>query len=332
MGGYLVLNFAIVGCGLIGRKRALALQKVANLTTCYDFDPGKATKFSQDFNCTISKTYENLLSTENLDAVIIAIHHNKLSELSRKAILANLNVLIEKPGALNYSEFLKTIETFNLRKNLKIHIGYNHMYHPSIIKSLELVRSGAIGRLMFIRGSYGHGGRLGYENEWRANKLISGGGELIDQGSHLLDLSIAFLGDLELEYASTPTYFWNMQVEDNVFLVLKNKNNVISFLHASCTEWKNSFSFEIYGENGKIKISGLGGSYGVEKLTFYKMNSNMGVPESESWEYDSEDSSWKIELLDFIADIEQRTSETNNIESASKVLRIIEDIYQRNGR
>jgi len=130
----------------------------------------------------------------------------------------------------------------------------------------------------------------------RADKSKSGGGELIDQGTHLIDLSIGFLGKLQVDYAATPNFFWDMDVEDNVFMSLQNNSGNIAFLQASCTEWKNMFSLEIYGNTGKIEISGLGRSYGVETLTLHKMLPEMGPPISESWSFVEPDNSWALEM------------------------------------
>ena len=131
---------------------------------------------------------------------------------------------------------------------------------------------------MFVRGRYGHGGRIGYDREWRANPGLSGGGELIDQGVHMIDLSRWFLGDFREIQGYAHTYFWDMPVDDNGFMILRTAKNQTAFLHVSCTEWKNLFSLEIYGRKAKLHIEGLGGSYGLEKLSFYKMLPEMVRP------------------------------------------------------
>ena len=124
------------------------------------------------------------------------------------------------------------------------------------------------------------GCRVGYDKEWRAQPELSGGGELIDQGVHLIDLARWFLGDFTDVQGHAHTYYWDMPVDDNGFLLLKTTSKQVAFLHASCTEWKNLFSFEIYGQTGKIDINGLGGSYGVERISYYKMSPTMGPPET----------------------------------------------------
>ena len=145
-----------------------------------------------------------------------------------------------------------------------------------MLKAREIVDSGALGPLMFLRGRYGHGGRLGMEKEWRGDPAISGGGEMLDQGVHLVDLARWFLGDFADVAGHVGTYFWDWPVEDNGFALLRTAQNQVAWLHASCTEWKNLFSLEIYGRDGKLAIDGLGGSYGVERLAWYRMLPQMG--------------------------------------------------------
>ncbi len=133
-----------------------------------------------------------------------------------------------------------------------------------------MVLDGAVGELMYIRGRYGHGGRLGYAQEWRAQPEVSGGGELLDQGTHVIDLARWFLGDFSDVFGHVGTYFWDMPVEDNAFILMRSADAKVAWLHVSWSEWKNLFCFEIFGKSGKLQIDGLGGSYGTEVLTFYK--------------------------------------------------------------
>ena len=326
-----MLNVAIIGCGLIGRKRAEALKGLANLSLCHDVNFGAAKQFAQDFACTDSRSLDSILSNKELDAIFIATRHDSLDLIAKQALEKGKNVFIEKPGAINYSA-LKDVEKLTENTNLHIHVGYNHRHHRGIRKAIQMAHSGELGKILFLRARYGHGGRVGYNNEWRADKNLSGGGELIDQGTHLLDLSQAFLGNVTLEYGATPNYFWDMSVEDNAFMVVKNQSGAIGFLHASCTEWKNTFSLEVYGETGKLEINGLGGSYGTEKLTYFKMLPEMGPPETHSWEFPMPDDSWKIEVEEFIRDIENGTSISSNLESSTGVLELVSEIYKGSGR
>jgi predicted dehydrogenase len=190
-----------------------------------------------------------------------------------------------------------------------------------------------VGPLLFIRGRYGHGGRPGYDKEWRAVEEISGGGEAIDQGMHLIDLARWFLGDFDGVQGHVATYFWDMPVEDNAFFLLTTPSGQTAQLHATWTEWKNLFSLEIYGRDGKLDWSGLGGSYGVERLAYYKMLPEMGPPETTIWEYPGlVDRSWELEFADFLADIERGRPPSPGAADAQAALRIVETVYARCGR
>ena len=239
-------------------------------------------------------------------------------------------MLVEKPAGRFASELESIIQQMNSSKSL-VRVGFNHRYHRAFQKARELVDKGELGELMFIRARYGHGGRIGYDQEWRANPTLSGGGELIDQGVHLIDLARWFLGDFTEVTGSAHTYYWNMPVDDNGFLLLKTAKKQVAFLHASCTEWKNLFSFEIYGRQGKIDIQGLGGSYGVEQLTFYKMLPQMGPPETTRWEFPMNDNSWEIELAEFLEDIRLQRQPSANLHDALAALKIVEQTYKDSG-
>lgn len=325
------MKAAVIGCGLIGKKRALALPDYVELVGCFDEVASVAEAFATEFKTSNLQSLGELLDIQELDFVIIATRHDSLHSLAIAALNAGKHVFIEKPGAINYFEF-KKVCALARKKNLSMHVGYNHRHHPALKRAYELLNDGSIGDVMFLRGRYGHGGRLGYEKEWRADKLKSGGGELIDQGTHLIDLSIGFLGELQLDYAATPNYFWDMAVEDNVFISLKNKSGNIAFLQASCTEWKNMFSMEIYGQTGKIEISGLGRSYGLETLTLHKMLPEMGPPISKTWNFPEPDDSWALEMCEFLDDLLTGSNKSDNLDSSLEVLRVIGEMYSRTNR
>jgi len=210
----------------------------------------------------------------------------------------------------------------------RVHVGFNHRYHPALRKARELFEAGALGEMMFLRGRYGHGGRIGYEKEWRANPELSGGGELLDQGVHLIDLARWFLGDFAEVDSFAHTYYWDMPVDDNGFLLLKTKDCRVAFLHVSCTEWKNLFSLEIYGRQAKLHAEGLGGSYGLERLAYYRMLPKMGPPETTIWEYPMGDTSWEVEFAEFVDDIRLGREPAASLQDAQAALRIVERIYE----
>ena len=323
------VGVGIIGCGLIGQKRAKALGK-GRLIACADVNESRARLLAGDSGTRAFGHWRSMLAMPEVEIVVVATLHDSLAEITLAAIEAGKHVLVEKPAARNAAE-LEPVMKAAERRGVKVRVGFNHRYHRSFRKARELFESGALGELMFLRARYGHGGRLGYDKEWRAKPEISGGGELIDQGPHLIDLSRWFLGEFHEVQGFAHTYFWNMPVDDNGFLLLRTRNQQVAFLHASCTEWKNIFSMEIYGRQAKLEISGLGGSYGLEKLTYYKMLPGMGPPETTSWEYPMGDDSWEVEMEEFYEDIRLDRSPAASLEDASAALKIIERIYQESG-
>lgn len=323
------LGVGIVGCGLIGQKRAKALGP-ARLVACADLEESRAMHVARGTEARIFTDWRGLLALPAVDVVVVATLHDTLAEISLAAIEARKHVLVEKPAARNSAELEPAIAAAKTNR-VMVRVGFNHRYHRAFRKARELVDSGAMGELMFVRARYGHGGRIGYEKEWRANPALSGGGELIDQGPHLIDLSRWFLGEFSEIDGIAHTYYWEMPVDDNAFMLLKTPKGQVAFLHASCTEWKNLFSMEIYGRLGKLEISGLGGSYGVERLTYYKMLPEMGPPETTTWEFPMADDSWAIEMAEFCEDIRLRRQPSAGLPDAYAVLKVIERIYHHSG-
>jgi predicted dehydrogenase len=324
------MNVAIVGCGLIGQKRLGALSQ-SRLSICVDVILERAEALARQVPGAIAtRDWRDAVARSDVEVVIVATVNKSLAEIAAAAIEAGKHVLVEKPAARNVRE-LETVIEASQHNQVAVRVGFNHRYHRALRQARQLVDTGAIGKLMYVRGRYGHGGRLGYEKEWRADPKLAGGGELLDQGVHLIDLARWFLGDFVAVTGFAHTYYWDMPVEDNGFLMLKTAQQQTAFLHASCTEWKNLFCLEIYGRDGKLQIDGLGGSYGTERLTYYRMLPQLGPPETTIWEYPGPDTSWQIEFEEFLEDIRLERKPSASLEDARAALRIVEQIYARSG-
>ena len=190
------MRVAIVGCGLIGQKRAKALAG-AKLTVCCDLKLPLAEKLAAAFpGARATASWEESVTAADVDIVVVATVHKELAPMAAAAAAAGKHVLVEKPGARRAAE-LDAVLAASARTGARVRVGFNHRYHPALQKAHEIVDSGALGPLLFVRGRYGHGGRPGYDKEWRAVEEISGGGEAIDQGMHLIDLARWFLGDFD---------------------------------------------------------------------------------------------------------------------------------------
>ncbi len=322
------VRFAIVGCGLIGGKRFSALPP-GSLSAACDLIPQRAAALAAKAGagCLATSSLEEALATQP-DAVIISTLNANLGPVALECLRAGKHVLVEKPVAISVAEIDEMIDCA-AQNNLLVRAGYNHRYHPAFQEARRLVDSQVLGPLMFIRARYGHGGRVGYDTEWRADVRQSGGGELIDQGVHLIDLAGWFLGPWNQIDGHAATYFWNMQVDDNAFLNLRTAGGQTAWLHASCTEWKNLFSFEIYGKVGKLHIEGLGGSYGMERLYYYKMLPAMGPPETTIYEYPRGDDSWGLETREFIEDIRLHRQPVPGLRESRAALQVVEEIYRK---
>jgi predicted dehydrogenase len=320
------LGVAIVGCGLIGHKRATALAG-GRLVACADLSLERARTLARLADGAVATAeWQEAIRHPRVDVVVIATTHDVLAPISCAAIDAGKAVLVEKPAARSVRELDVVIEAA-ARAKVPVRVGFNHRYHPALRKARELQEAGELGELMFVRGRYGHGARLGYEREWRADPERSGGGELMDQGVHLIDLARSFLGPFAKVSGTARTYYWPMSVDDNAFLTLETAGGQVAFLHVSCTEWKNTFSLEVYGKKAKLHIEGLGGSYGLERLAFYRMLPQMGPPETTIWEYPMADDSWNVEMAEFMDEIRRGRHSAVGLGEARAVLEVVETIY-----
>jgi len=322
------MQVAIIGCGFIAHKRAKALAG-CRLVACADITAERAAALARVLpGVRAVSPWQAAVERQDVDIVIVSTTHNALAEITLAAIAAGKHVLVEKPAARRAAE-LNPVMAAAKQAGVRVHVGFNHRYHPAIRRARELVDAGELGELMYVRGRYGHGGRIGYEREWRANPELSGGGELIDQGVHLIDLARWFLGDFAEVQGFAHTFYWKMPVEDNGFMLLKTEKQRVAFLHVSWTEWKNLFSLEVFGREGKLEITGLGGSYGTEQLAYYRMLPQMGPPETTIWEYPMTDTSWEVEFAEFVEDILLGRSPAAGLEDAQAVLRVVECISGR---
>lgn len=323
-------NVAIVGCGLIGQKRAKALGS-AKLVACADIVGDRAAILAKSHGAFASSDWREVVSRDQVSIVVVATTNNMLAEIAIAALDAGKHVLVEKPAAISVAE-LDCVIAAQKKSECLVRVGFNHRYHPALLQAKSLLDAGELGEIMFLRGRYGHGGRIGYDREWRADPKLSGGGELIDQGVHLIDLARLFIGDIAHISGHARTYFWDMPVDDNAFMNLIANGGQTALLHVSCTEWKNLFSLEIYGRRAKLHVEGLGGSYGVERLTYYKMLPEMGPPETTSWEYPRGDRSWELEIVEFFEDIERGRHPAAGLADARAALQVVEAIYQESAQ
>ncbi|HEV7493827.1 Gfo/Idh/MocA family oxidoreductase [Baekduia sp.] len=326
------LQVGIIGCGLMGRKRSAALGE-DRVVGAYDLRPEAAEGLVAEFGGTACATLDELLALSP-DVVIVATSHDQIAPCAVAALQAGAHVLVEKPAGIGVADVDRIAAAAQAAGRIA-KVGFNHRFHPAISQAIETARSGRFGDVLFLRGRYGHGGRPGYDQEWRADPKTGGGGEMTDQGMHLLDLSHWLLGELPLHSALLRTSFWDMPVEDNAAILLGvpgDHRAPWATLHVTWTEWTNLFSLEITCRTGKLVVDGLQGSYGPQKLSIFTMDPvKMGKPEAEIIAFDPVDVSWGLEWDSVRAAIASGAPVPEDLASVRYCWDLIEQAYAANG-
>lgn len=327
------MRWGIIGAGLIGGKRAAALKAVGETVAAVaDLDGKRAAELAAPHGASSSSDWRAVTADPSIEAVVVATTHDALSPISVDALKHGKHVLVEKPAGRTPSE-VEAIAQAAQAAGKSVAVGFNHRFHPAILEAARLSREKPYGRLMYMRARYGHGGRPGYEKEWRFKPEVSGGGQLIDQGSHLIDLARLFAGgDLRLAHSVVANHYWKAPAEDTGHLLLIGAGGVDANLSTSCATWKNLFSFELYFERAQANIDGLGRSYGTETLTLYKMKPEMGPPDTEVRKFEGADESWALEIKDFLGRIRGLPAHGASISDAHASLSIVAEAYRRAGR
>jgi predicted dehydrogenase len=268
-----------------------------------DSDPATAQALARDVGAAVSPSWQALVADPAVGIVCVATPNGFLAEIGCAALAASKHVLVEKPMGRNVDE-ARAITAAAQAANRRVKVGFNHRYHPAIARAHEELVAGTIGSPVNARARYGHGGRPGYENEWRGDVRLAGGGELTDQGVHIADLLHWFLGVPSEVYAVTQTAVWPLgALEDNGFAIIRYPGGQIASMHTSWTQWKNLFSLEIFGDRGSLVVEGLGGSYGEETLTVAHRAMQGGAPRMDRFPFPGPDQSWALEWDDFLGGV-----------------------------
>jgi len=333
VGERLPLRVAIVGCGVIGNRRAdVAAAAGDEVVVVADTEAQRAEALGARLGAAHTTRVAEALARPDVDAVVVATVNNALAEISMAALSSGKHVLCEKPFAISAQQARAVAELARQTRRVA-KVGFNHRYHPGLAKAHDMARSGTVGRVLAVRAAYGHGGRPGYEKEWRGDPALAGGGELLDQGVHVIDLSRWFLGDLEVVCGAMATWVWPIEpLEDNAFALLRTADGRIASMHVSWTQWRNVFRFELLGETGYLTVDGLGANYGVETLTHGERRAPGEPPHETHWRFDGPDLSWRAEWADFTAAIRDGTRPLGDAEDGVAAVEVVEAIYARAGR
>lgn len=327
-----MINVGIIGFGKMGRIRydTVSQNGAARVVAIADKRESPALSGVQYY-----RSPEELLAARDVEAVFICTPSYLNQPLTMSALKAGKHVFCEKPPALNAKEMEEVIKAERLAGGRKLMYGFNHRHHDSIKKAKELIDSGVYGGILWMRGRYGKSVDESFYNDWRSKKELAGGGILMDQGIHMLDLFLMMAGDFDEVHAFISNLYWQLDVEDNVFATFRRRDGLVASLHSTMTQWRHLFSFEIFLEKGYIVINGLltpSGTYGEEAMTLVK---NRTSAPAATWDQQEEvkfmvDNSWRYEVESFFGAIEQDLPvNVGNSHDALKLMRMVDKIYQQ---
>jgi predicted dehydrogenase len=320
------LGVAVIGAGVVGGRRAACAAAECRLEVVADIDETRAAELARRHGARYTTRWEDAISDPGVDAVAVCTNNKFLAPVAVAALGLGKHVICEKPMGRNAGEAALMASAARAADRV-LKVGFTLRFHPALRHAHDLCAAGQLGPVFCVHAVYGHGGRPGYEREWRGDPALAGGGELLDQGVHLIDLSRWFVGELEVVAAVTPTWHWKVApLEDNAFVLLRSPFGQVASLHTSWTMWKNRFSFEVTCRDGYLRIEGLGGSYGIESLAVGRRRAVGGAPEETVLTFE-QDASWEADWHDFMASVQEGRAPEVDAVGGLAVMKIVDDVY-----
>ncbi len=321
----------IIGYGKMGKTRHTALDEIGKGKVIAVSEPN----LTEPLDDIPNVSHDEIINNPDIDIVLVCTPNFLNKELTIKALKAGKHVFCEKPPAFTAEEVAEIQEVEKNSDSRKLMYGFNHRHHDSVIRMKEIVDSNEFGKIIWMRGRYGKSVTEDYFDNWRAKKELAGGGILIDQGIHMLDLFLHLAGDFDSVKAEVSNLYWNLEVEDNAFVILRNsKSGIDASLHSTMSQWRHLFSLEVFMEKGYMVLNGLitsTMSYGEEILSIAK---NRSTAPAATWKDEVktqyiDDHSWRYELEHFLDAIENDTPiQIGSSEDAHKLMSIIDEIYK----
>ncbi len=329
-------NTVIIGMGRMGRTRYQEMTRHGgfNITGVCDNN----LECIQDYSGNKYSDWKECIDNEQPEVVVVCTVNAVIPDIVCYALDKGCHVFSEKPPGRNLKDTLRMKEKYDKTNGLVLKFGFNHRYHNSIIEAKSLIDSGFLGDVVAARGVYGKAANL-MRDEWRNNIDIAGGGILLDQGIHMLDLLRYFVGDFSEISGFTDNLVWKESAgEDTAFATMRTQDGKVATLHSSAIQWKHKFDLDIMLTDGYIALNGLltsTKSYGEESITDYKKDleiksGKIGNPKEYTMCFD-EDSSWELEIKEFYNALTGRgIVENGTIEDATQVMSLIDKVYKKN--
>jgi predicted dehydrogenase len=292
----------IAGYGIVGKRRHQYINEHPNLLVTAVCDQSLSNDYQGFPDIACFNNYKDLLNTE-LDVLFVCLPNNIAAEVTIAGLEKGLHVFCEKPPGKDVQDIINVISTEQKHPALKLKYGFNHRYHDSIREALKIIQSGELGEVINLRGVYGKSRVIPFSGGWRSKREMAGGGILLDQGIHMVDLMRLFCGEFDEVKSFISNDFWKHDVEDNAYALLKDKKGRIAMLNSTATQWQHKFNLEITLSQGYIELHGIlsgSKSYGEEKIVIGKRDeiSDNGQMESKTIKF-LQDNSWKDEILEF---------------------------------
>ncbi len=326
-----VLNVGIAGHGVVGKRRHQFIDLHPSMKTIAVCDRTFDASGTFPDGVRYYRTYDELLR-EPLDVLFVCLTNDVAPEATIAGLERGLHVFCEKPPGRNLDDVAEVIECERRHPGQKLKYGFNHRYHDSVREALRIVRGGDLGRLINLRGVYGKSAIISFQQtDWRSKRALAGGGIMLDQGIHMVDMMRLFAGDFDEIHSFIANSFWHHDVEDNAYALMRTADGVVAMLHSSATQWRHRFHLEMALERGTIILAGIlsgSKSYGAETITIaYREENDAGDPREMTMRY-NQDNSWRDEIAEFAADIiEDRPVVAGSSVEALKTMHLVYRIY-----
>jgi predicted dehydrogenase len=324
------LKVGIAGYGVVGARRREFIDLNPAFATVALCDRKLGGSGTFDDGVRYYSHYRDLMS-EDLDVVFVCLSNDMAAEVTVAGLERGLHVFCEKPPGRDLEEIARVVEVSRARPSLRLKYGFNHRYHDSVRDALALVNSGELGHVINLRGVYGKSKIINFESDWRTQRAIAGGGILLDQGIHMVDLLRLFAGEFTEIHSFISNGFWNHDVEDNAYAILRTADGVVAMLHSTATQWRHRFQLEIALSKGAIVLSGIlsgSKSYGAETMTIaWATPHDQGDPREQTTRY-NEDNSWRDEIDEFArAIVDDAPIVNGSVIEALKTMLLVSRIY-----
>lgn len=322
------LRVGIAGYGVVGKRRRtyidahpnMAVVGVADRTFGGDGTLEDGASFFQDFR--------RLLDLD-LDVLFVCLTNDVAADVTISGLERGMHVFCEKPPGRDVDDIRRVIDAEKNRPSLKLKYGFNHRYHDSVIDALDILRSGELGNVINMRGVYGKSAIINFESDWRTRRTLAGGGILLDQGIHMVDLMRLFAGEFSEIHSFVSNGHWNHDVEDNAYALMRTDGGTVAMLHSTATQWRHRFGLEIALDEGAIVLSGLltgSKSYGKETLTVVRKTPHDQGDPMEETKYYNRDPSWEREVEEFADAVLEDKAVANG--TSLDALKTMETVYR----